>query len=415
MLGFASFAAACLAVSLLAAPAMAGRPAPPPNDDFKDAIAIRVGDTVRGTLRGAAVQRREARYFHDRDTRVVWYRLRARRDELIDVNICGAKFASELAVFSGRSLGSLRQLRYQEGGCKDGFGIALRARGGRTYSIGVAGADLPSSPLGSGRFRLRVASIPTPPNDDFADALPLRLGSTRSGTTAGSTGEPGEPRRCCGVLHTVWYRLRVAAAAQVRLHACSDGSPFIAVYTGRRVDRLTQVAFFRFCVVEFAAKPGVTYHVAVDDRNSWSAFRLSAFAGKPPPNDDFARATAIALGTTVSGSTSYASREPGEPIGSAGLPAPFTVWYRLAVVAPTVVEVAPSCGLRNRAGAVNVYTGEQLSELREVSKQLSAPEAGPCAFRFEAVPGIYNLRVEAGVFEEGEFELTTRSVEALQS
>src|SRR5215210_4978801 len=208
--GSASVVAVCVAAVLWAAPATAGRSAPP-NDDFQDAVAIRLGQTVKGTITAATA---EAPY--ERSERSVWYRFRATREGMVNVGLCGARFYSAIAVYAGRSLGSLRRFRYSEDGCRaGGFGVAFRPRRGRSYAIAVLGMAAPRVPRGS--FRLRVASIPTPPNDDFVDAVPLRLGSTLSGTTAGGTGERGEPRRCCGFAHTVWYRLRVGTPSQVRL------------------------------------------------------------------------------------------------------------------------------------------------------------------------------------------------------
>ncbi|HEX6584922.1 MAG TPA: hypothetical protein VF056_15085 [Thermoleophilaceae bacterium] len=380
--------------------------AAPPNDDFEDAIAIRLGQTVKGTITGATA---EATY--EGSERSVWYRFRATREGLVNVGLCGARFYSAIAVYVGRSLGSLRRFRYSEDGCRaGGFGVAFRPRRGRSYAVAVLGMAAPRVPRGS--FRLRVASIPTPPNDDFADAVPLRVGSTLSGTTAGGTGEPGEPRRCCGFAHTVWYRLRVDTPSQVRLHACNRSHPRIAVYTGDRVNGLTEVSEFGICFVQFAAQPGVRYSVFVDDQGGWGTFRLSALAVTPPPNDDFVDATVITLGNTVSATTLYASREPSEPIDPEYPVAPFTVWFRLPVVSTTVIELdwsgSGDCG--RGVDAVNVYTGEQLSQLQKVSQD-DVPTMGPCAFRFDATPGVYSIRAAAGVHGEGNFQLTARAVQ----
>ena len=83
--------------------------AAPPNDDLDDAIPIRVGQTVSGTINGATVQRHEAR--NEEGARSVWYRFRVEREVMIDVSLCGASFNSRVEVYTGRSLRSLRRVR----------------------------------------------------------------------------------------------------------------------------------------------------------------------------------------------------------------------------------------------------------------------------------------------------------------
>jgi hypothetical protein len=197
----------------------------------------------------------------------------------------------------------------------------------------------------------------------------------------------------------------------VRLKGCRG--PKLAVYTGDRVNRLTRVADHGFCYVQFSAQPGVTYHVVADDQGHWGKFRMTAIAVTPPPNDDFADATAITLGSTVSATTLYASREPGEPPTLYRPGRPHTVWFRLIVDATTGIQVDASriseysCSLLD---GIQVYTGEQLNELQEVSQRFISAVGACGAFQFDAPPGVYSLRAEASVFGEGDFQLTARAV-----
>jgi hypothetical protein len=346
----------------------------------------------------------------------VWYRLRVKRDVMVDISACG-KFEPSIIVYRGRSLGSLRQLRYSDSVCRSGFGIAFKARRGRSYAIEVLD-EFPTPGL-RGSFRLRVASIPTPPNDDFVDALPLRLGSTVGGTTAGGTGEPGEPRRCCGVLHTVWYQLRVATPGHVRLSACNprlyDGTT-VAVYTGDRVSGLTRAAYYGTCFVGFAAQPGVTYRVVADDQGHWGRFRLSARTTTPPPNDNFADATAITLGTPVSATTRDATPEAGEPPNGGA----FTVWFRLAIAENTPIELTvannePETLLAPcewRTPDIRVFRGDQLSQLEYIAANEGCfLQTNTLQARFNALPGIYSIWV-AGTSGEGNFTLRAAAVSA---
>lgn len=377
--------------------------AAPRNDRFADAIELRAGRTVEGTLRGAGRQAGETRYF-GRRTRAVWYRFRAPRTGLIGVRACTHDADSYLHIFTGRSLASLRLHRSSDsggvGGCPHGFRIEIKlpARRGVSFSIAVTGSGPRSA------FRLTAFVIRRPPNDDFADAARLAVGSSRAGTTVGSTGEPGEPKHCCGPAHTVWYRLRVSAPAQVRLYACRQSGPKIAVYRGSRVDRLTRVGYFAFCLVQFAADPGVTYHVALDDQGWWGDFRLLSGTVTPPPNDGFADATAIALGTAVTGTTLFATREPGEPHS----PEVFTVWFRMNVETPGAILVELPCNSRVVFGA---YTGDDVGRLRQVPMRRVTGDSGGCPFEFDASsPGVYHLRAGADFFSEGPFGFTTRAL-----
>jgi hypothetical protein len=382
--------------------------AAPPNDRFSDAIELRAGQAVEGTVRGAERQAGETQYFGPRLS-AVWYRFRAPRTGLIGVRACAHDPESYVYIFTGRALSSLNLRRYSDSGgssgCAHGFRIEIKlpARRGVRYSIAVTGSRPRSA------FRLTAFVIRRPPNDDFADARPFAIGSSQAGTTVGSTAERSEPRHCCGPPHTVWYRLRVRVATQVRLYACGQSGPNIAVYRGSRVDRLTEVGYFAFCVVQFAAEPGVTYHVALDDRGWWGAFKLLSGAVTPPPNDDFADATAMALGTAVTGTTLFATREPGEPSSPVYPAALFTVWFRLDVGTPGVIRVEAPCNVHG-ATKFDVYTGDDVKRLQPVPVRPLTGEPGECPFEFDASPGIHHLRAGADLFDEGAFEFSARAV-----
>jgi hypothetical protein len=122
-----------------------------------------------------------------------------------------------VAVYTGRSLGGLRVVDFNNDGCRGGGGsrVTFTARRGRTYRIAVAGF------AAAGRFRMLVRAVPTPPNDDFLDAAPIRLGTSVGGTTENATRELGEPRHDGkSADQTVWFRLRVDAPATVALDTC---------------------------------------------------------------------------------------------------------------------------------------------------------------------------------------------------
>ena len=274
--------------------------APPPNDDLGQATPIRLGSTVRGTVTDATKQRDEARHGRLATAGSVWFRLRAKRRVGVELRTCGADFDSILAVYGGRSLRSLSVVRFNNDGCgrsRGGSRVTFTARPTRIYWIAVAGF------AASGRFRLTATKVATPRNDDFVDAVPIRLSQTIPATSRKATREPGEPRDYKGS-HTVWFRFSLASASEVRFDACNGSRPVLAVYAGTRLNRLTRIAPDRRifpndeCLVQFAAQPGLSYRVVVQGGGAgvFSRFRLTARAATPPANDRFANATPITLG-----------------------------------------------------------------------------------------------------------------------
>ena len=177
----------------------------------------------------------------------------------MELRTCGADFDSILAVYGGRSLRSLSVVRLQQ--------RWLRPEPGRQPRVALhrpAHTDLWITGAGfaaSGRFRLTATKVATPRNDDFVDAVPIRLSQTIPATSRKATREPGEPRDYKGS-HTVWFRFSLASASEVRFDACNGSRPVLAVYAGTRLNRLTRIAPDRRifpndeCLVQFAAQPG---------------------------------------------------------------------------------------------------------------------------------------------------------------
>lgn len=262
-------AAAVIAVVLLGALAPSAV-AVPRNDDFADAIPLRLGETIRGTTVEATREEGERQHPGERDESV-WYRFRSPRRVTVLLNIVNSAWAPGIAAYTGRSVRSLRLIDFNvdAGGYSR---VAFTARAGRTYRIAVA--DWVSRGYG-GFFYLRAKAIQTPPNDDIAYAKWLALGSATTGTTRGATLELGEE-----VLpweSSVWYKLRVPRPARIILRACAVRPDDIelGVYTGRRTNRLTEVSFDGACRVAFKAAAGVVYRIQVTD-DSAGRFKLTA-------------------------------------------------------------------------------------------------------------------------------------------
>ena len=367
----------------------------PRNDDFAHARAVRAGTTVKGNVNGATRQRGEPRHANSLAMRSVWYRFRAKRKVTLALGTCRTTFDSVIAVYTGRSLRTLREVEFNNNGCGGGGGsrVAFTAKPGRTYRIAVAGFTA------SGRFRLAVTSVPVPPNDDFADAARLDLGSPVSGTTRNATREAREPSHNFNGARTVWFRLSVDTGSVVRLDACNRSAPAIAVYTGRRVGRLTRIpaaerTLDSHCSIQFAAQPGIAYRLVLENgAGSGGGFRLSGRLAAPPGNDNFADATPISLGATINATTRDATVESGE--GNVASPAA-TVWYQLMLPATTTVRLE-NCPV----GSLGVATGSRVDQLTFDFRYARCPSQATLE------PDVYFIRVGT---EEGDFTFHTTTV-----
>ena len=245
--------------------------AAPPNDDFADAVALRVGRDVTGNVNGAGRQRGERLHGGSLATHSVWYRFRARRRVSVQLGTCSSNFDTVIAVYTGRRVSALRAVDFNNDGCgRTGGGsrVSFTARKGRTYRIAVAGFTA------SGRFKLTVDRIFTPLNDDLADAVALTPGSGVSASTRGATREMSEPGHASNEPHTVWFKLTLPTERAVTVNACNGSYPGLTVYTGSSMSTIKRVAAGG-CSVSFTALAGTTYRVVAEDGGSGGSFRIS--------------------------------------------------------------------------------------------------------------------------------------------
>jgi hypothetical protein len=237
-----------------------------------------------------------------------------------------------------------------------------------------------------------------PQNDNFADAVPIGLGEAIAGTTRDATRELGEPRHGTEGVHTVWFRFSVETGRVVRLDACDRGQPpRMAVYTGRRVNRLTRVAGIDNCFVQFAAQPGTIYRVVVVDPGQGLPFRLTTRGATPPANDHFADATDIALESTTPATTRDSTRERGEPVAFTKFP--HTVWFHLILPEGMTVELT-ACP--SPESLIAVFTGPGLEQLTRVG-------ALNCAIRVGATQTV-PLFIQVSSRRDADFNLVSRAV-----
>jgi RTX calcium-binding nonapeptide repeat (4 copies) len=356
----------------VAAPPVAA--APPANDAFAGAQTLSgaLPMEVAGTNVEATKESGEPVHAGVTGGASVWYRWTPSVDAFVAISTCRSDFDTLLGVYRGSAVDALTEVTSNDDGCSFTFGsvVSLGVTAGTTYYIAVDGLE-----GAQGSIVMTVAGIPAP-NDDFADAqelggpLPIEV----PGTNYGTGFEPGEP------IHgfadaTVWYRWTAGFTGSATVEVCdNDFDAALAVYTGSRVDELTQVArnLGAPCGysppgsrVTFQAAEGETYFIAVDGLffGDQGFFRLRL--PTRPANDDFAHAEELSgsLPLAVTGTNVDATRELGEP-EHAGGGGSASVWYRWTPSAsgPAVVGTCGS-GFDTLLG---VYTGPSLEDLSEV-------------------------------------------------
>lgn len=267
-LGFLVVAIALVACALPAT-ALA---APPANDNFEQAVPLSPPpSSVTGTVAEATRQPGEPQHGGHPTPNTVWYSFAPSANQRVAVSTCGVDFDSVIAVYTGTEVGALRQVTFNDDACGVGSRVSFSAAAGQTYRVAVAslgGLEGPST----GAFELKVEIAVRPPNDAFADAQRMRSPGAFAGSTIEATRELGERRHQDDATgKSVWYSFRTTRTQTVVLD--TNGSTFdtvLAVYRGRRVNRLRRIAQDddsgeeSTSRIRLRARRGVTYYVAVD-------------------------------------------------------------------------------------------------------------------------------------------------------
>ena len=124
-----------------------------------------------------------------------------------------------------------------------------------------------------------VAAAPAlaspPPNDAFADALPIEVGHEYTGTLTDATVELGEPVHSdySGPNHTIWFRYRSPRNAHMTVDVTGpDTYNVVAVYTGTDVEDLHRVNNDDSTdgIVRWKARKHRTYRIAIDSYDDFT-------------------------------------------------------------------------------------------------------------------------------------------------
>jgi hypothetical protein len=229
------------------------------------------------------------------------------------------------------------------------------------------------------------------PNDNFANATVISsfpFSDTFDNTTA--TTEPGEPAGVCGLSEhqTVWYSITPTSniVVQIDMMGSTISDPIVNVYqqggTGIGDLQNAKCGSFNSVIVNLTANS--TYYIQAGDEgfSTGGKLHLNVHQIPPPPNDNFANATAIspaALPFSDTVTASAATTEPGEPVPTCSFTTTISnSWWYSFTATSNGSFTAQGVGLAILA----VYTGSTLADLSQIGCSADFP-----LVTFKAVAG----------------------------
>jgi len=235
-------------LALVGAPAAFAQPA---NDNFDNAIVIGAmpfSDVVNTT--DATTEAGEPQFCNFM-SQTVWYSFTATAAMVLKADNVGTGFITNLNVYqaTGPGFGGLSFV-----GCGGAFPVTFSAQAGTTFYIqtGILFGAV-------GDLHVNLQEVPPPPNDDFANAVPIGgLPFSDTQDLTGATVEAGEPAPCFGTSNTVWYAFTPDTTQSITATHNVFGAG-IAAYTGSSLPSLSRVGCAAIPPLTFRAQAGTTY------------------------------------------------------------------------------------------------------------------------------------------------------------
>ncbi|HEX5418250.1 MAG TPA: Calx-beta domain-containing protein [Chloroflexota bacterium] len=383
----------------------------PPNDNFADAQPI-TGPSGQVTGDNTGATREPGEPFHAgvAGQSSVWYDWKAPVTGPTVFYIGTAPFDTQLAVYTGTSVDSLVPIASNDNsGLYTLSELTFPAVEGTEYRIAVDGYGKAGNT--SGPFV--VGWSPPPPNDAFANAVPIGGESGQvTGTNHGATREALEPAAAGA---SVWYRFTAPSDGIFLFDP--TGSTFdvvVGLYSGSSLDAVQALPTIYSRGAALRVTAGSVYDIAIDGRRSCAgggscspdvdrgSYVLTWSHVPPPTNDSFAAATKItgASGRLVD-SNLGATKEPGEP-NHAGSPGGASLWYLWT--APANSRFTFDVGESDVADLIAVYQGTAVNSLTTVPVS-RATQSRP-KVRFVAVAGqSYAIAVDQSQARAGQVVL----------
>jgi hypothetical protein len=310
--------------------------------------------------------------------RSMWFTWTATNDGVVAIRVEGGEggvFYPLLGVYEGAELNALVS-RGQDGfGVPDWFGhadssapeLSLRVTNGMTLQIAVDAYNGYYDRGAIGDFILKVQFTPVPPNDNFANRIPI-IGSNQTvyGTNTAATLEPDEPVSYGVSQQTVWWTWTPSENSTASLTVRGPFDSRLAVSVGDSISALRWVVLGTTNVT-FKATAGVPYQIAVDGAlGDGGPFELSlaSVASPPPVNDNFAAATILPGDSgTVQAANDFSTAEPGEPGFDQSTAAAHSIWWTWRAPGNGCAKFSLGGGVSSWLG---IYTGSTLGTLQEL-------------------------------------------------
>jgi hypothetical protein len=350
----------------------------PPNDSFANPVALSgASGVVAGNNVAATVESDEPVVVPGFITLYssVWFTWVAPQSGIFAFQVETDDFAPFVAIYTGTQLTDLIAAASRN----DLGRTILRATVGTVYRIQVSD----SNPYGhTGPFSLFWEMANSPANDDFVNAVPLSGASGKvTGTTYDASAEPGEPAHAgTAARSSIWYSWTAPSSGVFAFEASVNNYVNLAVYTGRHVSTLTEIAsavtlsFGMPVRVNLRAEAGVTYDIAIDSTGA-QPVAVSWQPAVSPPNDNFSNAEALGgAAGSVAGTNQNATKEIGEVAHAyqpGGLPGGSSVWYRWTapITGRAQFEATGTFPKGNEASPLlGIYAAGPVESLRGIAK-----------------------------------------------
>jgi len=318
----------------------------PPNDDFTHRPPLTgMAFSVAGTTAGAGWEAGEPGLHYESQDQTVWYTWTAPADNVYYFNLASDNGFGQLAVYTGTSLADLSLVASNT--FYSSVPAPFTATAGTTYQIQL-------DALYDDDFTLDLQPVPT--NTTIASAIPL------TGTNLTVIGDDTYG----GLYNSVWYSWTAPDNGEATVTTSPNGSvPYVLIYTGASISNLTSVASGHS--TSFTPVTGVTYWIEVE--SGPGPFSLNLNFIPAPGNDSFANRTPLSgLNVTVTGTTLYATVEPGEPnltglesiVNGVWANVSPSVWYAWTAPASGYVRIQPP------QAYLGVFSGNVVSNLTTV-------------------------------------------------
>jgi chitodextrinase len=251
-----------LVLSLVAGPEAYAQPV---NDDFANATIISALPFGDSSDNSPATTEPSEPQFCEFSPRTIWYSFTPSADAVLEADMMGSSFIDTvLNVYraTGPGFDGLSFLT-----CAPHLGsLKFVADAGITYYLQAGDAGISGA---GGPLRVNLQEVPSPPNDDFADATIISSQPFVSDLvdTSAATREADEPVASCSAGldpdRTVWYSFTPSESGSVSARI-DNPSTAAGAFTGDSLASLTEVGCSHFGdPLTFRAEAATTYYLQV--------------------------------------------------------------------------------------------------------------------------------------------------------